>query len=85
MRRLSNHPDTDGVPAHRDRLPALVVLRRTEPEAEFVAEAYEGLGAVIALDAVGAELRLADLYARVDFGAGEPESDDADGGAGATE
>ena len=57
--------------------PRVVIHSRTGPQADFIAEAYEGLGAVIPLPAVGAQLRLADLYARVEFGAHEPESDDA--------
>jgi Uma2 family endonuclease len=66
--------------------PRVVVHRRTETEGGFVAEAYDGLGSVIPLDAVSAELRLADLYARVEFGADEPEErDDDEGEPGSTE
>lgn len=64
--------------------PRVVVLRRTEMKAEFVAEAYEGLAAIIPLQEIGAELRLVDLYARVEFGAVEPEPDDAEGEADTT-
>ena len=56
--------------------PRVVVHRRTESEGGFVAEAYEGVGAVVPLHAVGTELPLAELYARVEFGAAEPGSDD---------
>ncbi len=45
--------------------PRVVVHRRTEPG--FVAEGYEGVDAIIPLDAVDAELRLADLYERSGF------------------
>jgi Uma2 family endonuclease len=45
--------------------PRVVVHRRTENG--FVAEAYEGTGAVISIDAIGAELPLAELYERVEF------------------
>lgn len=46
--------------------PRVVVHTRTEQG--FVANAYDGLAAVIPLDAIQAELRLADLYERVTFG-----------------
>jgi Uma2 family endonuclease len=45
--------------------PRVVVHRRTDNG--FVAEAYEGMEAVIPLDAVEAELPFAELYARVAF------------------
>jgi Uma2 family endonuclease len=64
--------------------PRVVVYRREEAKAEFVAEAYEGLAAVIPLPAIGAELRLAELYARVEFGADESDSDDEADEADAT-
>lgn len=47
--------------------PRVVVHRRTD--SGFVAEAYEGVSAVIPLEGIGAELPLADLYERVDFAA----------------
>ena len=56
--------------------PRVVVHRRTGPQSDFLAEAYEGLTAVIPLPAIGAELRLADLYARVTFNAGEARTGD---------
>ena len=49
--------------------PRVVVHSRAGPQGEFLAEAYEGLAAVVPLPAIGAELRLADLYARVTFSA----------------
>lgn len=36
----------------------------------FVAEMYEGLDAVIELEAIDAELPLAEVYERVEFGVG---------------
>jgi Uma2 family endonuclease len=45
--------------------PRVVDYRRSSQE--FVPEAYEGLDAVIPLDAVGVELELKDIYQRVDF------------------
>jgi Uma2 family endonuclease len=49
--------------------PRVVVHRRTD--SGFVAEAYEGRDSVIPLEAIGAELPLAELYERVEFpGAG---------------
>ncbi len=45
--------------------PRIVVHRRTDNG--FVAEVYEGADAVIPLDAVAAELPLAELYERVEF------------------
>jgi Uma2 family endonuclease len=56
--------------------PRVTVFRRNETEPHFVADAYDGLGAVIPLPAIAAELRLADLYARVDFEAVEAEPDE---------
>jgi Uma2 family endonuclease len=47
--------------------PRVVVHRRTD--SGFIAEAYEGTDAVIPLDAIDAELPLAELYERVEFGA----------------
>ena len=62
--------------------PRVVVYSRTDPQSDFVAEAYEGMTALIPLPAIHAELRLADLYARVQFGVNESDSeDDADGSA----
>ena len=49
--------------------PRVVVHRRTD--SGFVAEAYEGAAAVIPLDAIDAELPLAELYERVEFASGE--------------
>jgi Uma2 family endonuclease len=46
--------------------PRVVVHRRIESGA-FVAEAYEGTAAVIPLEAIAAELPLAELYERVEF------------------
>jgi Uma2 family endonuclease len=45
--------------------PRVAVHRRTD--SGFVAEAYEGTAAVIPLDAIDAELPLAELYERVEF------------------
>ena len=56
--------------------PRVVVHSRSGPQSEFIAEAYEGLAAVVPLPPIGAELRLADLYARVAFGAEERDSED---------
>jgi Uma2 family endonuclease len=47
----------------------VVVHRRTE--SGFVTEAYEGLQVVIPLEAIEAELPLADLYERVEIDATE--------------
>lgn len=47
--------------------PRVVVHRRTDNG--FATEAYEGLDAVIPLEAIQAELPLAELYERVEFGA----------------
>jgi Uma2 family endonuclease len=47
--------------------PRVVVHRRTD--SGFIAEAYEGTDAVIPLEAIDAELPLAELYERVEFGA----------------
>ena len=55
--------------------PRVVVHRRSHPQEVFVPEEYEGLDAVIPLPAIGAELRLNDLYARVEFGTQESESE----------
>ena len=49
--------------------PRVVVHRRTDDG--FIAEAYEGPDAVVPLEDVEAELRLAELYERVDFDARE--------------
>ena len=46
--------------------PRVVVHARTD--SGFVASVYEGLDAVVPLDAINAELRLAELYERVTFG-----------------
>ena len=46
--------------------PKVVLHIRTETG--FVANVYEGLDAVLPLDAINAELRLAELYERVTFG-----------------
>jgi len=46
--------------------PRVVVHRRTDNG--FVTELHEGASAVIRLDAINAELPLAELYERVDFG-----------------
>jgi Uma2 family endonuclease len=54
--------------------PRVVVHHRT-PEG-FVARAYEGLEASIALDGIGMDLPLAELYERVDFAAAVREADD---------
>jgi Uma2 family endonuclease len=48
--------------------PRVVVHRRTD--SGFVAEAYEGTAAVIPVDAIDAELPLAELYERVEFKGG---------------
>lgn len=45
--------------------PRVVVHRRTDDG--FLAEVYEGLDAVVPLEAIEAELPLAELYERVDF------------------
>jgi Uma2 family endonuclease len=45
--------------------PRVVVHRRTD--SGFIAEAYEGLEAVVPLEAIEAELPLAELYERVEF------------------
>jgi len=63
-------------------LPRVIVHRPAETEGGAVAtEVYEGTGAVIPLPSIGAELRLAELYARVDFAAQEagPDDDAGDG------
>ena len=55
--------------------PRVVVHRRTDRG--FVAEAYEGAGAVIPLEAIDAELPFTELYERVEFqreGASDAES-----------
>lgn len=49
--------------------PRVVVHRRTD--SGFVAEVYEGVGAVIPLEAIEAEVPLAELYERVEMSAGE--------------
>jgi hypothetical protein len=49
--------------------PRVVVHRRTD--SGYVAEASEGLDAVVALEAIDVELPLAELYARVQFEAGQ--------------
>lgn len=54
--------------------PRVVVHRRTD--SGFIAEAYEGLEAVIPLPAIEAELSLAELYERVNFAEVEPEEED---------
>ena len=51
--------------------PRVVVHRRTEQG--FVAEAYEGTDAVIPLEAIDAELPLAELYERVEFAGTEQQ------------
>jgi len=51
--------------------PRVVVHRRTD--SGFVAEAYEGASAVIPLEAIDAELPLAELYERVDFSSAEQQ------------
>jgi Uma2 family endonuclease len=63
----------------------VVVYRRAENHGVFLPEVYEGLAAVIPLPGIGAELRLADLYTRVDFSTAEPESDDEAAGDGPTD
>ena len=60
--------------------PRIVVYRRAEQN-DFVPEFYEGIGAVIPLPSIGAELRLAELYARVDFAAQDAEPGDDAGDA----
>ena len=50
-------------------LPRVVVHRRTD--SGFVAEVYEGTPAVIPLEAIGAELPLAELYERVELSGGQ--------------
>jgi Uma2 family endonuclease len=45
--------------------PRVVVHRRTD--SGFIAEAYEGMEAVIPLEAIDAELSLSELYERVEF------------------
>jgi Uma2 family endonuclease len=54
--------------------PRVVVHRRTDNG--FVAEAYEGMDAVIPLDAVDVELPFAELYARVGFGTEDANGED---------
>lgn len=54
--------------------PRVVVHRRTPTG--FVAQAYDGLDAVIPLDAIGLALPLAELYERVDFSAALREADE---------
>ena len=54
--------------------PRVVVHHRT-PEG-FVAHVYEGVDATVALEAVGAELPLKELYERVDFAAATREADE---------
>jgi len=49
--------------------PRAILMRRTGDG--FLRQSYEGLDAIIALDAIHCELRLSDLYDRVDF---TPES-----------
>jgi Uma2 family endonuclease len=51
--------------------PRVVVHRRTD--SGFVAEACEGLDAVIPLEAIEAELPLAELYERVEFESGKAD------------
>jgi Uma2 family endonuclease len=53
--------------------PRVVVHRRTD--SGFAAEVYEGIEAVIPLEAIQAELPLAELYERVEFGAAKPPSE----------
>jgi Uma2 family endonuclease len=48
-------------------VPRVVVDRRAKAEDRFDTEVYDGLDAMVPLPAIGAELRLADLYARVKF------------------
>ena len=47
--------------------PGVVVDRRAKREDRFDMEVYDGLDAVIPLPAIGADVRLAELYARVKF------------------
>ena len=54
--------------------PRVVVHHRVGDN--FVAREYDGLEAMIPLDAIGAELSLAELYERVDFAAAAREADD---------
>ena len=49
----------------------VVVHRRTE--SGFIAEVYEGMDAVVPLEAIQAEIPLAELYERVEFKDGAPE------------
>lgn len=51
--------------------PRVVVHRRTDDG--FIAEAYEGTGAVVPLEAIDAELPLAELYERVEFAPAGPD------------
>jgi Uma2 family endonuclease len=51
--------------------PRVVLYIRTETG--FVANVYEGLDAILPLDAINAELRLAELYERVTFGQAHQE------------
>jgi Uma2 family endonuclease len=50
--------------------PRVVVHRRTD--SGFIAEAYEGTASTIPLNAIEAELPLAELYERVEFTADRP-------------
>ena len=54
-----------GVPARGDRRGAVTAYRRTDTG--FVRESSEGLSAVVAFPAIGAELRLADVYEGIDL------------------
>jgi Uma2 family endonuclease len=47
--------------------PRVVVYQRSGDAGGFVAQLYEGVEAVVPLDAIGTSLPLADLYERVDF------------------
>jgi Uma2 family endonuclease len=54
--------------------PRIVVYHRTD--SGFVPRQYEGLGAIVPLDAIKARLALAELYERVDFSTPNKDDDD---------
>lgn len=55
--------------------PRVVVYSRDERNGGFGVRIFDGLEAVISLDAVGAQLPLAELYERVDFAEAEADAE----------
>nr|WP_318284249.1 MULTISPECIES: Uma2 family endonuclease [unclassified Methylobacterium] len=64
------HPSLAYIPLVETRSPSAVLYRR-EGDA-WAEESFEGLDAVIALPAIGAQLALADIYENVSFEPGRP-------------